>query len=112
MEKNDFGEKKKYIHEKIDFWNMKKNSQKLLSRPLDGSHGESGNHSQQVIPLIRLRYFWKKCENDIRFEKAEKFVNSIRKFSIRIGWNPKENFKTFILKPKMSFLVENQKNDN
>ena len=31
--------------------------------------------------MTRLRYFWKKCENDIRFEKAEKFVNSIRRFS-------------------------------
>ena len=30
---------------------------------------------------MRLRYFWKKCENDIRFEKAERFVNSIRRFS-------------------------------
>merc|ERR1712018_501863 len=34
-----------------------------------------------AVYSYRLRYFWKKCENDIRFEKAEKFVNSIRRFS-------------------------------
>ena len=37
--------------------------------------------SEWSYPYVRLRYFWKKCENDIRFEKAEKFVNSIRRFS-------------------------------
>ena len=39
------------------------------------------NISYAQYPYIRLRYFWKKCENDIRFEKAERFVNSIRRFS-------------------------------
>ena len=39
------------------------------------------NISYAAYPFMRLRYFWKKCENDIRFEKAERFVNSIRRFS-------------------------------
>ena len=46
----------------------------------DGTESESRIIAWNY-PFVRLRYFWKKCENDIRFEKAEKFVNSIRRFS-------------------------------